>query len=1248
VPYQWLPFSLLRRAEEQQDQVLASLHGMRTIVKLPLTNPSVAAEVIKSLWTLPAYVLLTFRHLRQLDIKANDKNKSFSVQMPTNTDTELSITDTREEQTQHWRRAMHRLKPPLEALVEFEDEDDRRRAADISVAVATLLDSEAQVTPLAESMMLHVYYPTEDPAPIRVLLHADFVVKSDRTKIVPDFRFNRWVLERLGNYVVDCVERWYSESSPAANLRLLLPTDDFRNGGVSANLWGCIEARAKATLKLPDASGNRVLTFDVACRIATSVASGLARKIFEKSGYAPRLVHPSLENDEQARRVLDKLGCTRLRDGALFAAIGNAVPALARDVEWLWMCWLWVGEWAVAERKQDWKPEMREERLSRLRKTPILSIEGQSVSVESIGKRVVTWRDATVQFAVPAWLPASFIDDWLRDKLLVAPNESPVRLLLSDFCIKDPNQNLIPEALAYAIADFWKTRQGDARRFFNYLATLRLHEQLDASENLQRCPIRATIEGKTDNYYVEARHAYFGREWGENLLAELYDGVKGTAWAKRPNENVDANREILTWLGVVAYPRLVARSGEGAQEEELRRVSRQLPTHTGMGNVAPPLVMDKFEFSSLNRDKARALLHLLVRHWHYYSTHTSLSIRYKYYNWYFHSVPAHWWERLKAQLGPPLLENDALPVPLERCWLPDRATRRAVGLLLPTIDLDSFGSDRSEVEKWLAEHARLRTQLAQLSITEWRDLLQNRVPTLIPPDVAGRDSDHQKVFGWYEACLESLSTQEAELPLANVPLLCRRGEAWAYIDQEPRWLSDDSELAEAFRQDIWQIAFPERLHAAARKYFGLKPLSDAKCQPRWDTTTGQANSKLQVQLDSIKQFVFVWRCYKTKQDSEQLRAHLQRLEVRVAEKLEAEVMLSELLPPKLVSKSVAIEGDILFLCEGKADLPRLAEAVAQSVRTPSDADFLENLLRCETDASRIQKLEARNCPSDQIQRLLHEFRSLTACDPVETRASSGANVEERAITSGDPTPLTPLPDTGSTLASAPPINEANGVTGAKSTVESSPTAVITSNVLEHGPSRALQSKSIGLHQLERGAQEKAPIALNHPDLVPADIIDVGVHTGSLPQRTRSQQEQSTKHESVGGFASTTVSDKGALEQCGREYATHELQLKGYEVTPMPQQNPGYDLLARKAGETLKVEVKAHSGEATNVFITQREWEEYLRMLPSRDERWELWNVENLVAGSKPKITIVRYIPDSVPRESGYWIDINQCFSERPT
>jgi hypothetical protein len=92
-------------------------------------------------------------------------------------------------------------------------------------------------------------------------------------------------------------------------------------------------------------------------------------------------------------------------------------------------------------------------------------------------------------------------------------------------------------------------------------------------------------------------------------------------------------------------------------------------------------------------------------------------------------------------------------------------------------------------------------------------------------------------------------------------------------------------------------------------------------------------------------------------------------------------------------------------------------------------------------------------------------------------------------------------------------------------------------------------------------------------------------------------------------------------------------------------NPGYDLLATKENETLRVEVKAHLKSATKIDLSIREWHEYATWKESTgDVRWELWNVENLCDESTAPIRISRCteIPEEAVETSMMRVDVSRC------
>jgi hypothetical protein len=73
-------------------------------------------------------------------------------------------------------------------------------------------------------------------------------------------------------------------------------------------------------------------------------------------------------------------------------------------------------------------------------------------------------------------------------------------------------------------------------------------------------------------------------------------------------------------------------------------------------------------------------------------------------------------------------------------------------------------------------------------------------------------------------------------------------------------------------------------------------------------------------------------------------------------------------------------------------------------------------------------------------------------------------------------------------------------------------------------------------------------------------------------------------------------------------------------------------------------VKAHLGEASTVDLTARELREYLRC-QSQDgkDKWQLWNVENLEAGTG-KVRVKRYdhIPDNALEERSFQVVLRRC------
>jgi hypothetical protein len=276
----------------------------------------------------------------------------------------------------------------------------------------------------------------------------------------------------------------------------------------------------------------------------------------------------------------------------------------------------------------------------------------------------------------------------------------------------------------------------------------------------------------------------------------------------------------------------------------------------------------------------------------------------------------------------------------------------------------------------------------------------------------------------------------------------------------------------------------------------------------------------------------------------------------------------------------------------------LAQALAKALDVRSEADFYENLLRCTDDRQRKEKLLSKGIADAEIDRCLREYSG--------PRADEGHDEGPGRATMGE--------QGGSTSQ----VPSGDGSEGKQR--KQSPAA-------QPGET----SDGTSSDSLERG---KHPLRLKDPSTIPYILSSPssgGAGTGDSREGGGTEKEGH----------SLTDAEKVLLEEAGRVLVARELESMGFSVEKMPQSNPGFDLRAKKDGDELRVEVKAHSGRATVVDVTQREYKEYLGQ---QGYFWELWNVEHLAKDDFYPVVITRYdqIPDDALDARTFRVDLKKC------
>ena len=1199
-PYQWLPFWVSRSEASTTDPTLVKLSEFHTVVKLPLFETITAAEIHAAFTSFAAYSLLMFHHLRCVEIRT-EAGYTLSVGPCNERGDEWTVCDSRIQADERWRLSRLPVRPPAEILAEFDRIEDRARSAEVSLLVATPMNDADIVQQAPAELPLHVYYATNNAAPLRLLLHADFVVKSDRTEIIApaNSRFNDWLSDQLAQHIVRCVDEWHTDAEPAASLRLLNPQKLAETDNIGRHLWQRITEHAKAALRLPDVTRQRDLHCADACFVSTTAGRGLAREIFAQAECGKRLVHESLEADNDVREVLSKLDCIRLDDEKVFELISREGRELAVDHERLWLSWRWVAQWVPENRKRDYTEKGNAERRSkRLSALTILPVDGNLCSADDIGDCTLTWRTPELCVSLPDWLPLRFLDDWFRDRMGSTAAEDPLWQLQNSMEIKHPKKHVVADALARAIESYWRDETDDPGRIHRLIRDLNLHEKGVRPKEFGACPVLVRIEGGGESEWARADLSYFGREWGNSLLDEFFRGMPGIAWLHRPSIEADAEHyaAIFEWLGVVEYPRLVQRSSltPAEAESERSRILRALKDCTRIEELPQSVVLHHTASERLDTSRSVLLIRLLARHWAYYKQHRQVSVRYFYRSSRCDHVDARWWIELREVVTLPQIGNYAKPAVLKDFWLPERDTARTVGELLPTIDLGAFGEDQEIVGKWLRDEVRVRARVSEITLDEWRDLLEKRIPEVIPETAIADDTLRDKVHRWHESALDSLRERDDSPRVLAAKLLCSNGGQWAYKPTREAMLADDAELSQAFRTSCWQIEFIQRLHGAAGKIFGLRSLKEKATITTYKAVSRAEAPALQERLDGVKAFAFVWRCSRTREDHETLCEKLWRLRVNVANQIEADAKLGAV--EKTIERQVALIDGQIVIKRGGDELSLLAQGLAQAVGSGIDANFFEILMRCEGDAERERRLRSNDCSSEEVRRLLQEYM--------------------RDFERPSPPVMIPPVDTGGTP-------------------------------LPPGPSDPKPAPSV----LDTDRQPDPPPVQDTPPKTPIRLKDVNVErpTVAWGQAAVLPDKPDGGGGGSGGEGWPLSDDERAdIEKCGRDFAAQWLETNGYQVEQMPQFNAGFDMRAIKEGECLLIELKAHSHTAKIVDLTASELREHERCnrTGSSGKRWELWNVENLAADATAEIRITRYdsIADDAFKARILSLDLRLCSS----
>lgn len=1081
---------------------------------------------------------------------------------------------------QNWRVLRRELRTP-DHLLKYLSPQDRKRAREITWLVAAPLKNSL-VAPTGDYLELQVFYATEVPSPVPLLLHGEFPVNTERTAIIADHPFNDWVAAELASLVVEFVKGCYQPKAPATFLRVLRPYEHLTAHDFTQKLWHDIKRAAREHLRLPDLEGVPRLRCQEAL---VPPASELAHELLRHTDLRPRLVHQEVNQDKEVvKEVLEPLEVEVWNSENILLLLQEKGREFGMDREWLWLAWQWLAEWVGKTSR--WSDD-RKKRVERVRALPLLPVAGTLTSAAELEDRFITWKDEETP-ELPDWLPLAFLDTWFADRIkeVIRERENQLMVLLGlsgsgdpNLGISKPDSELWRQALEKAIDDFWKKPGGTEKRFLEFILASGWHEEFEATDKLKRCPVPVLRGGKRE--FEEAGKAYFSSSWGGGeLLEQLWDDDPSIPWAQPFSERErEKQMKLYRWLGVNSFPKL-------SDEEDINSKRKNIKIKH----------IEFIDLLSLNVEKGKIFILFLIRNWaaYYkknimtYAYHRPSRCRYDYPA----QVDDYWWFQVKNALRVPVTYPKFADTPLSQCWLPDVQAQKILGQFLPIIDLGAFPEEhRQEVVEWLRYEVRLRERLDQLKLEEWQGILQS-LPERYPTEQCRKDYGVRNAVGViYRTFLES-SHDPADL--REVVWLSRKEEEWDY--RESCWLDDDEDVAQAFCQDIWlMLHLGTGLEGRAARLPRVRRLSrHSNIEVLAGGIIETDTKKISLKLQEVIPFVYVWLRDQGKLE-EKGKEKLRTLTVRVVDSLKLKVSLEEM-GERTISKNWALDNNFIFLSEEtlhhKTWWSDVSQGLARLLQRKADQEFYEILFRCENEEERRAKLRRKEVREENIEKFLEEYHGAAppppdhASEPRSSGTSSSPTLERR----------TPVEKIGA------------------------------------GPSEEVAVKPAPIHGIPPQVSLINPNKISgcHPiESTETLTTERGINSGSSSC-------------SSNGISSLFQEERWKIEKVSRQVCRKKLEDEDYVVEEMPEDHPSFDLKASKDGRTKLIEVKGHVGSAAKVEISTRQLEAYLKPEIHGGNTWKLWNVEHLGEnGRPPQIQIFTTLDLDQVEAKSFYVDIRK-------
>jgi hypothetical protein len=1231
VPVLRCPHLINVDSELEADPTLRKLLAdSATVFRFQLADETTRQNLITRLTEVKASTVLFLNNLRTVEIITSNESKTYQISksnVEKNIErgviydiTEAKIQDG--EKKSNWTIVSGTYELP--SLIKKQLSPAWKDTDCVKISYATGMDEDGKPFPCPEYPYLHVFFPTEERTPFRILTHGTFKTNVDRRLLTQEDPLNEYMIKKLAELIRDKVLPAISEriDEPGRILDFLQPPQDLSTTSMEGRIWSELFNVLTGHSFVPDRFNKGKLSPNHI--LLTPLTRGTERfKSAIRGELAKRFCYGTIDVNRERRETLKKLGAS------IFEIIG--IPKFFEEnfaTETTWV----ANVYAILDEvssyldsvdqalKSDFIQEVRNRRL-------LLLSNGEAVNAGSTEKDEAIFLPPVGDIPTPPeglslrFLNRPAIDEYLK----ISSKTMRQTFLYQELKIEEyASIPVITKAILPAIRDFWQ--QWPSKKVFEPGQVLGfLHALLGESppeDDRIKAITLMPVPIKGEKQYAQAFGVYASLEWtGNDDLEFIYGSHPASCFLAPPSttvtsDNMEGWKKFYQWLGISWVPRVLPQFEEFEDNRwnycswtynkcptsphsklpnwadyctELFKQCKKMGDHNPLDKHSvcqyTSWAIDRFNEIVSNPDKSKRLLSVLVTKWEtHYSQYMKCQIawRDKYKKDYFLTEVSSyfaWQVKSHPWIASSRFDLWGLKKPSD-LFIKTDSLYNELGDLIPYVDY------RTEPEKILLAMLGVRTSVDDLTAEDWWRIATD-MPRLLKPEERVVRPLYRRMMQ-----VENIEQENAARDgfMLNGKLLALAESKWDFTDRDEVWYIESEEFRRLFGNyvPIFAIQHEERRGAAVKRTYEINVLEE-HLRPKLDIGDEDepASDLLNQFLDSIKPFLAA-RVYaqRPSREAEDV-SYLRRLKLCAVKSLK-------------VAYALDIEGRPI---EETSDKGTYLDKQNSLVYVDARSFHIKDLQTIEQDQKLASELGVQIAYYLGID-LANDFMLL-----MKSSAELRYEILSRANVSV--VDVNHFMESLKEIAGKPP-----------QIVGKIPPAQQISPTLQPPASTGAMPANTGPPQIqviplelwnpsELGFEEPVE-TIPHSDTKSLGTGSSGPGTYTHPGYLTDPDERERVNRA--GVALVVAYEK---HRHGKE---HDCTAK---VESREKANCGYDILSQCDKETRQIEVKSSRGDLQVVELTASEWEA-ARETPSGDDYY-LYRVRNLDkrSGREPEIVIIR-------------------------